>query len=274
VKSLLVIVAHPDDELIGMAGVIASARREGRRVVVTVVTNGDAWRPREHGLRRDAETLAGLALLGVPRDDVVFLGYPDGALDRLPRLRGRPTYALDGGFRFLQKARHTRATRRGLARDLSMLIDLVNPAEVYTHVPFDGHGDHAAVARFVLGLVPDGTVVRGTLMHPPGAGNCLELSAGRWPNSGGAQRFRPDADVEAPPSPPCVEHPPGTSWGPLGAPDVLLEVPTDMQEREEAANLKWRALTCHASQLELGPVSAGYLRAFVKRHEFFWTLAG
>ena len=45
-----------------------------------------------------------------------------------------------------------------------------------------------------------------------------------------------------------------------------------MQVEDEASNLKWRAIACHASQVELGPVSAGYLRAFVRRHEFFWRL--
>jgi hypothetical protein len=45
-----------------------------------------------------------------------------------------------------------------------------------------------------------------------------------------------------------------------------------MQRAEEASNLKWRAIACHASQVEVSPVSAGYLRAFVRRHEFFWRL--
>ena len=46
-----------------------------------------------------------------------------------------------------------------------------------------------------------------------------------------------------------------------------------MQVADEAANLKWRAIACHASQVEASSVSAGYLRAFVRRHEFFWWLA-
>jgi LmbE family N-acetylglucosaminyl deacetylase len=38
---VLVIVAHPDDEALGAAGVIARARAAGRRVYVAVVTNGE-----------------------------------------------------------------------------------------------------------------------------------------------------------------------------------------------------------------------------------------
>jgi LmbE family N-acetylglucosaminyl deacetylase len=248
---VLVVVAHPDDEAIGMAGVIAAARRDGRRVVVAIVTDGNAWQDREYGLRRRAESLAGLALLGVTPDDVVFLGYV--TLEGLPRFGRR--------------------TRRGLARAIVRITS--GATHVYTHVPFDGHADHAEVARQVLAAAP-GATVWGTLMHPPGAGSCLELSASRWPPPPGEPRarFRPAADPEPPPSPACAEHPEATSWGPLGPPDALVEVPEDMQRPDEETNLKWRAIACHESQVELGDVSAGYLRGFVRRHEFFWRLAG
>jgi hypothetical protein len=59
----------------------------------------------------------------------------------------------------------------------------------------------------------------------------------------------------------------------LGAPHELREVPPEMQAEDEAANLKWRAIACHASQVEASEVSAGYLRAFVRRHEHLWRLA-
>jgi LmbE family N-acetylglucosaminyl deacetylase len=235
---VLVVVAHPDDEAIGMAGVIAAARREGRRVEVAIVADGSSE------VRR-GESIAGLALLGVPREDIVFLGYPDGALDRLPRLRAR------------------RRLRRRLAAVAA------DEGEIYTHVPFDGHPDHVVVVGVVLAVAPSECAVWGTLMHPPGAGACLELSASRWPGP-----FRPAGDPEPPPSPACAERPEHTSWGPLGPPHVLVEVPADMQRSDEQTNLKWQAIACHRSQIELSDISARYLRGFVRRREFFWRLAG
>jgi LmbE family N-acetylglucosaminyl deacetylase len=246
----VVVVAHPDDEVLGMAGVIARTVRAGRPVKVAIATDGNVWGTFEDG-RRNAESLAGLALLGVAPADVVFLGYPDGSLGKLPRF----------------------GARRRFARDVA---GLVRAAEVvYTHVPFDGHDDHVAVAEQVLAAAGSGTTVLGTLMHPPGAGACLELSASRWPGPAGdpAARFLPAEELEPPPSPACAEAPAGRSWGPLGPPPVLLEVPEDMQSPDEASNLKWRAIACHATQVEISPVSAGYLRGFVRRHELFWRLA-
>ncbi|HEU5213342.1 MAG TPA: PIG-L family deacetylase [Gaiellaceae bacterium] len=268
----LVLVAHPDDEVLGMAGVIARAVREGLSPTVAIATNGNAWGSREDGLRRDAESVAGLALLGVPREQVVFLGYPDGWLGRLPRFRAGQTYALGGEYRFLRTGRHARRTRRNFARDVRDLV--AGASVVYTHVPFDGHGDHVAVAKQVIDAAGSRTEVYGTLMHPPGAGECLELSASRWPGPAGdpAARFRPAEELEPPPSPACAEHPPGRSWGPFGPPHVLLEVPDDMRVADEAVNLKWRAIACHESQVGLGPVSAGYMRGFVRQHEVFWRL--
>ncbi|MGZ8693911.1 MAG: PIG-L deacetylase family protein [Gaiellaceae bacterium] len=248
--SLLVVVAHPDDEVLGTAGVIATAVRAARTVKVAIATDGDAWQGSETGERRRAESLAGLALLGVGDDDVQFLGYPDNGLSRL--------------FRF--------GARRKLRRDLHGLA--AGAQEIYTHVPFDGHPDHAALARLVVEAAPTGVAVRGTLMHPPGAGSCLELSASRWPAPAGEphERFLPAAEVGPPPAPACAPDPATAGWGPLGPPHEVREVPSDMQAPDEAENLKWQAIACHPSQVELGPVSAGYLRAFVRRHEFFWRL--
>jgi GlcNAc-PI de-N-acetylase len=51
-----------------------------------------------------------------------------------------------------------------------------------------------------------------------------------------------------------------------------------MREPSAQKNLKWRVLAQYASQIDCGRdehgvyhPSCGYLRAFVKRHEFFWT---
>lgn len=85
-RTLVCFHAHPDDETISTAGVMARAASEGHRVVLVVATRG------EHGevppgfldegehlwQRRVAETHAAAEILGVSR--VEFLGYVDSGM--------------------------------------------------------------------------------------------------------------------------------------------------------------------------------------------------
>jgi LmbE family N-acetylglucosaminyl deacetylase len=92
-KRLLVIAPHSDDETLGAAGVMLAAKRQGMDVRVVLETNGDGslsatmndFRriyPRHAdfvrmGNMRQQETLNAMKVLGVPAEDVYFLGYPD-----------------------------------------------------------------------------------------------------------------------------------------------------------------------------------------------------
>jgi LmbE family N-acetylglucosaminyl deacetylase len=80
---LLGVWAHPDDEAYLSAGLMAEARRQGRRVVVLTMTAGEhgtsdptRWPPAELGARRRHELQASLAALGVGEHRII--GFPDG----------------------------------------------------------------------------------------------------------------------------------------------------------------------------------------------------
>src|SRR6185503_1840658 len=112
---------------------------------------------------------------------------------------------------------------------------------------------------------------------------CMGPSAREWPNPAEwdvepLARFTPDLDVEPPPLPPCGAGRRPGGWGEAGPPDALVEVPAAMRDPDPERNLKWRVVSRYASQIDCsrdaeGRVhpSCGYMRAFVKRHEFFWT---
>lgn len=88
--TLVAFHAHPDDESIAMGGVMAKASEEGHRVVLVVATRGehgeveDGFLPEGEALgeRREQETLASAAILGVAR--VEFLGYVDSGMIGTP----------------------------------------------------------------------------------------------------------------------------------------------------------------------------------------------
>jgi LmbE family N-acetylglucosaminyl deacetylase len=133
--SILSIWAHPDDETYLAAGVMASARDQGQRVVCVSATVGergtpdpDAWPPSRLGQVRRWEAEAAMSVLGV--DEHHFLGLPDGALSD-DELAGVACVAE--------------------------LLDAVRPDTILTFGP-DGitfHADHIAVHRWVTGAWED-----------------------------------------------------------------------------------------------------------------------
>ena len=86
-RRLVVVSAHPDDESLGAAGLIARVAGRGIPVVVVVATNGDASHPAsptvtpsQLSVLRRGELLAALAVLA-SHADVRFANLPDGHLD-------------------------------------------------------------------------------------------------------------------------------------------------------------------------------------------------
>jgi len=163
--SLLVISPHPDDETLCCAGVMQRVRAAGGRVSIVWITSGDgsvlsmliaersllasrdAVRDLAH--RRMEEARAATSLLGIPRNQQFFLGYPDGRI--LALLQGNPST--------LQAARFTGETHvpyadavfpghpytgKSLEQDLEALLGRVRPTLVLAPSILDTHPDHHA----------------------------------------------------------------------------------------------------------------------------------
>ena len=84
---VLVIAAHPDDEVLGMGGTIAVHTRQGDDVRVLVVTDGSSTQyPGDVDIRarKEQEALRAAKELGV--DDYVHLDLPDMRLDTLEHI--------------------------------------------------------------------------------------------------------------------------------------------------------------------------------------------
>lgn len=128
--ALLVVAAHPDDEVLGAFGSMRDAARRGIPVTVVVATDGEGSHPGSPTLtpealatqRRD-EQEAALADIG-PR--IIRLGLPDGAV---------------------------RAHRRELVRAIAPLVARL-PDDALVLAPWarDGHPDHEAVGDAVAAV--------------------------------------------------------------------------------------------------------------------------
>lgn len=92
-KSVLVVVAHPDDAEAFCGGTIARLTRAGNRVTLAICTNGDRGShdtrlcPTALAQMRRDEQREAQSILGI--DDVIWLGYRDGELSVAVDLKDR-----------------------------------------------------------------------------------------------------------------------------------------------------------------------------------------
>ena len=134
--SVLVLVAHPDDETLGAGGLIATAATAGADVQVLIATDGEASHPdspthtsAQLAELRRAEARDALRALA-PRAEVTFLGLPDGRL-----------------------------TEHATALADAVRARLGGPSLLVSTWTGDGHPDHAACARAAAAACADRTGV-------------------------------------------------------------------------------------------------------------------
>jgi LmbE family N-acetylglucosaminyl deacetylase len=120
---LVVIAPHPDDETLGMGGLIASHRSRDLAVTIIAVTDGENAYPDDRvngdlGPLRQSEQAAALDRLGVPGNEIIRLKLPDSGV-----------------------AAHER-------RLTAQLMDLITPDAIIC-APWKGdfHPDHEACGR-------------------------------------------------------------------------------------------------------------------------------
>jgi LmbE family N-acetylglucosaminyl deacetylase len=140
---LMSILAHPDDETLGMGGTLAKYAADGVETHLLLATRGEkGWKDGPHpgatevARHRTGEVQAAARALGVR--DVTFLDYPDGGLDR-----------ADAGDAVARIAAR-------IARVRPQVVVTFGPDGVY------GHEDHVAISQLATAAVmrsaadPDG----------------------------------------------------------------------------------------------------------------------
>ena len=135
-RRLLCVLAHPDDEALGLGGALAKYAAEGAAITLVVATRGErGWTgepgadpgPRALGELREAELRDAAHLLGVR--ELAFLGHLDGELDRV----GHETVIA-------QIVAHVRRAR-------PQVVVTFGPDGAY------GHPDHIAISQLTTAAV-------------------------------------------------------------------------------------------------------------------------
>lgn len=81
-RRILVIAAHPDDEVLGCGGTMALHARAGDEVSVIITCTGRSADASSNGIAQQSYTQRAMDALGVR--DFRLLGFPDQRLDTLP----------------------------------------------------------------------------------------------------------------------------------------------------------------------------------------------
>ena len=90
-KTVLVFTPHPDDELFGAGGTIALLNQRHNKVYIVIYTNDDkgSYDPEMSAQKlariRKAEEEAAEAVLGTPKENILWMGYDDGMLEYAPQ---------------------------------------------------------------------------------------------------------------------------------------------------------------------------------------------
>ena len=85
--NVLVVAAHPDDEVIGCGGTLARHSAQGDRVDIIFLADGESSRTATPDMIEKRQLMAGKAAQILGCQNPIFLGLPDNRLDTLPFLQ-------------------------------------------------------------------------------------------------------------------------------------------------------------------------------------------
>jgi len=169
-RPVLVVAAHPDDEILGCGATAARLVQEGRDVYFAVLGEGITSRHENRAavdpgqssmLHRHAQAAA--AVVGVK--DILLYKLPDNRLDTVPLLE--------------------------VVKLVESVVERLKPEVVYTHHPGDLNVDHGVIHRAVL------TATRPITSHPVREIYAFEVpSSTEWAFGGLQPVFRPNVFVD------------------------------------------------------------------------------
>lgn len=235
---LMAVLAHPDDESLGVGGTLARYASEGVEVYLVTATRGDAGRyrdyrfgdPRHPGASalaetRERELRAAASVLGVR--EVALLDYRDQQLDR--------------------------ATPQEVIGVLVQHLRRVHPHVIITFGPDGayGHPDHVAISQFTTAAV--------VAAADPAIAKLYYIA---WPSSTWAAYESAFKTLTSTVDGVQRQAVPWPEW----------EI-TTLVDARQFCSVVWQAVTCHESQLSvythLQDLSPGHREALLGAQSFY-----
>ncbi|MEH7076919.1 PIG-L deacetylase family protein [Neobacillus drentensis] len=158
-KTVLVIAAHPDDEILGSGGTIKKLVNDGYKVITVIAAKGR--KEEEHHIKQFM--LQANNSLGV--DEVIFLEFPNLLLETIPLVK--------------------------IIKSIEDLLDKYKPATILTHHYGDTNRDHQILFQAVL------TAARPIPGKNPIEILCFEtVSSSEWSQHTNDKEFKPNFFVD------------------------------------------------------------------------------
>ncbi len=262
---VLIVAPHPDDEALATGGILQKTLKAGAAVKVLYLTNGEfneissiTYRIKpcivksdyvKNGRMRKNEAVQAMAFMGLTRDDLVFLGYPDSGTLKIWQLFWGQTKPFKSFFTRINKVLNQDDLSFGhyyvgdsVLEDFKKVLGQFKPTHVFVTAPFDVNLDHQAAYLFLnaalldvgktLAVFPK---VHLTIVHSP-----------KWPKP---KTYAPEKKME----PPAIAG--------LGSPD-WRSIPLSDEEIERKKDL----VSLYKSQMAY---SRNFMMAFVRPNEIF-----
>lgn len=121
-NKILFIAAHPDDEVLGAGGALARFIREGKDVMLLVLSDGEGSRENANPQRRLVALKRSCEILGIKK--YLVKNFEDNAFDLLGVLK--------------------------IAKVLEEIVTSFQPDTVFTHFPYDMNQDHQVLSSATL----------------------------------------------------------------------------------------------------------------------------
>jgi len=169
---VIVFAPHCDDETLGCAEFIKKTIKNGGQVKVVFITNGDGFKnaiqidylkvnPKANdyikfGYTRQQESITALEKLGVSRDNIIFLGYPDGGILALWNAYWDNSKPYISDYTNMGKTPYNNSFTKGVSytgeniiSDFTKIIDAYKPTYLVMPHPNDRHPDHYSTNAFL-----------------------------------------------------------------------------------------------------------------------------
>ncbi len=171
-EKIIIFAPHPDDEILACAGLIQKIIKNQGEVYIVYLTNGDhnqlpyriyekkiILNPTDYiklGEIRRKESIKATGILGIPKENLIFLGYPDfGTLKIWENYWGqnKPYKSFLTKVSYVPYKENYSFGRpyisESILTDIKEILKDIKPTKIFTTSPYDTNVDHRALYNFI-----------------------------------------------------------------------------------------------------------------------------